>query len=170
MTVELDTSGMVAGDTAGLALLSSPYAWIGVVKSTEGATLQDVQQPQPRPPIWPPTPRSCPGQRARRQSDRSARASLAPRRLQLRQPSRFQLERQWQEVHAPGRSFRHDVSVHHIPGGSPRLFHYNRSGEPGGHVDFDNYTVDEPRARGIERRSLGKTIVLTSGADGSPWP
>ena len=45
MTVELDTSGMVAGDTAGLALLSSPYAWIGVVKSEEGATLQMVNSP-----------------------------------------------------------------------------------------------------------------------------
>ncbi len=40
MTVELDTSGLVAGDTAGLALLSSPYAWIGVVKTAEGTTLQ----------------------------------------------------------------------------------------------------------------------------------
>ena len=45
MTVELDTSGMVAGDTAGLALLSSPYAWIGVVKSAEGATLQMYNSP-----------------------------------------------------------------------------------------------------------------------------
>ncbi len=50
----------------------------------------------------------------------------------------------------------------------PSLFHYNTSGQPGGYVDFDNYTVDEPRARGIEREiPLGKTIVLTSGADGS---
>ena len=40
MTVELDTTGMVDGDTAGLALLSSPYAWIGVVKSAEGTTVQ----------------------------------------------------------------------------------------------------------------------------------
>ena len=40
MTVELDTSGLVSGDAAGLALLSSPYAWIGVVKSAEGTTLQ----------------------------------------------------------------------------------------------------------------------------------
>ena len=39
---------------------------------------------------------------------------------------------------------------------------------PGGYVDFDNYVVDEPRARGIEREiPIGKTIVLTSGADGS---
>ena len=30
MTVELDTSGLVAGDTAGLGLVSTPYAWIGV--------------------------------------------------------------------------------------------------------------------------------------------
>src|SRR5208283_1485526 len=38
--VEMDTSGMVAGDMAGLALLSDPYAWIGVVKTAEGSTLQ----------------------------------------------------------------------------------------------------------------------------------
>ena len=43
MTVELDTSGLVVGDTAGLALLSSPYAWIGVVKTAEGTTLQMVR-------------------------------------------------------------------------------------------------------------------------------
>ncbi len=45
MTVELETSGMVAGDTAGLALLSSPYAWIGVVRSAEGTTLQMYSSP-----------------------------------------------------------------------------------------------------------------------------
>jgi len=50
----------------------------------------------------------------------------------------------------------------------PSLFHYNTSGQPGGYVDFDNYTVDEPRARGIEREiPTGKTITLVSGADGS---
>ena len=50
----------------------------------------------------------------------------------------------------------------------PALFNFNTSGQPGGYADFDNYTVDEPRARGIEREiPLGKTITLTSGADGS---
>jgi xylan 1,4-beta-xylosidase len=43
ITVELDTTGMVAGDTAGLGLLSTPYAWIGVVKTAEGSSLQMVQ-------------------------------------------------------------------------------------------------------------------------------
>ena len=50
----------------------------------------------------------------------------------------------------------------------PALFNFNTSGQPGGYADFDNYTVDEPRARGIEREiPMGKTIMLTSGADGS---
>ena len=50
----------------------------------------------------------------------------------------------------------------------PALFNFNTSGQPGGYADFDNYTVDEPRARGIEREiPMGKTITLTSGADGS---
>jgi hypothetical protein len=50
----------------------------------------------------------------------------------------------------------------------PGLFHYNAAGQPGGYADFDNYTVQDPRARGIEREiPAGKTVVLTSGADGS---
>lgn len=48
------------------------------------------------------------------------------------------------------------------------LFNYNTSGQPGGYADFDNFEVDEPRARGMERAiPVGKTITLTSGADGS---
>jgi len=48
------------------------------------------------------------------------------------------------------------------------LFNYNSSGKPGGFADFDNFLVDEPRASGVERSiPLGKTIILTSGADGS---
>jgi hypothetical protein len=48
------------------------------------------------------------------------------------------------------------------------LFNYNTGGKPGGHADFDNFSMDEPRARGIERMiPLGKTITLASVADGS---
>ena len=50
----------------------------------------------------------------------------------------------------------------------PALFNFNINGQPGGYADFDNYTCVEPRARGREREiPLGKTITLTSGADGS---
>jgi hypothetical protein len=48
------------------------------------------------------------------------------------------------------------------------LFNYNTAAKPGGYADFDNFKVDEPRARGIERTiPLGKTVTLTSGADGT---
>jgi hypothetical protein len=50
----------------------------------------------------------------------------------------------------------------------PALFNFNTSGQPGGYADFDNYTVEEPRARGIEREiPMGKRVTFTSGADGS---
>jgi beta-xylosidase len=39
-TVELDRSGLEPGGTAGLALLSAPYAWIGLVKTARGVTLR----------------------------------------------------------------------------------------------------------------------------------
>jgi xylan 1,4-beta-xylosidase len=48
------------------------------------------------------------------------------------------------------------------------LFNYNTGGAEGGYADFDNFTVDEPRAAGIERSiPIGKTIVITNVADGT---
>ena len=79
MTVELDTTGLAAGDTAGLALLSTPYAWIGVVKSAEGTTLQMLHGRR-RPPS---RRRRCPGQSTGDGSDQSSQPPVAARRVQL---------------------------------------------------------------------------------------
>jgi hypothetical protein len=67
-----------------------------------------------------------------------------------------------------GNPFTTTFQLTTFQGVRPALFHYNTSGQPGGYVDFDNYVVEEPRARDIEREiPMGKTIALTSGADGS---
>jgi hypothetical protein len=67
-----------------------------------------------------------------------------------------------------GKPFTMTFQLTTFQGVRPALFNYNTSGQPGGYADFDNYTVVEPRARGIEREiPRGKTITLTSGADGS---
>jgi hypothetical protein len=67
-----------------------------------------------------------------------------------------------------GNPFTMTFQLTTFQGVRPALFNYNTSGQPGGYVDFDNYVVAEPRARGIEREiPLGKTITLTSGADAS---
>jgi beta-xylosidase len=168
MTVELFTTGMVAGDTAGLALLSSPSAWIGVVKSAEGATMQMVSGPRrgrrfdrrPAAPASTPAPVVSP--------------TIPPEHLWLRVHCRFDNDQavfSWssdgKQFTPLGDPFRMEFQLTTFQGVRPSLFHYNTAGQPGGHVDFDNYTVDEPRARGLERTiPLGKTIVLASGADG----
>jgi xylan 1,4-beta-xylosidase len=166
MTVELDTAGMVEGDTAGLALLSSPYAWIGVAKSGNGMTLQMLdttgsggRRGAPTTPAKPPV----------------VSPAYPPTYLWLRVHCNFDNDQavfSWsgdgKEFTPLGNPFTMTFQLTTFQGVRPALFHYNTSGSPGGYVDFDNYTVDEPRARGIEREiPLGKTIVLTSGADGS---
>src|ERR1043166_2246913 len=48
------------------------------------------------------------------------------------------------------------------------LFNFNATGKTGGYADFDNFTLDEPRARGVERMiPVGKIIALSSVADGT---
>jgi beta-xylosidase len=167
MTVELDTSGMVAGDTAGLALLSSPYAWIGVVKTAEGTALQMFDN----------TGRSG-GRRgapAAPANSPTTGPTNPPIHLWLRVHCDFDTDQaifSWsvdsKEFMPLGKPFTMTFQLRTFKCVRPSLFHYNTSGQVGGYVDFDNYTVDEPRARGIEREiPMGKTIVFTSGADGS---
>jgi beta-xylosidase len=165
MTVELYTSGLVAGDTAGLALLSNPYAWIGVVKSAEGMELQmhtgggsggrrGAAAPANPPAVSPAAP---------------------PTHLWLRVHCNFDTDQAIFSWSADGKQFTPlgkpyttTFQLQTFQGVRPSLFNFNTSGQPGGYADFDNYTVEEPRARGIEREiPAGKTITLTSGADGS---
>ena len=169
MTVEMDTSGMVAGDTAGLALLSSPYAWIGVVKSAEGATLQMYSSPRRGRRFGRRRPAPAPA------NEPVVSPTAPPEHLWLRVHCNFDNDQAIFSWSADGKKFTPlgnpftmTFQLTTFQGVRPALFNYNTSGQPGGYVDFDNYTVDEPRARGIEREiPMGKTIVLTSGADGS---
>jgi hypothetical protein len=165
MTVEVNTSGMVPDDTAGIGLLSTPYAWIGVVKAAEGTTLEKVV-----------------GIGAGRRGGSPAAAipevvgaTNPPAHLWLRVACNFDRDEaqfSWsadgREFSVVGAPFTTSFQLITFQGVRVALFHYNTSGQPGGFVDFDNYSVDQPRARGIEREiPLGKTITLTSGADGS---
>ncbi|MBI1176238.1 family 43 glycosylhydrolase [bacterium] len=170
MTVELDTKGMIAGDTAGLGLLSTPYAWIGVVKSAAGKTLQMYVSPNMRRRF---------GRRESAVPDPANAPTVSPDNppghLWLRVHCNFDTDRavfSWSqdgtEFTPLGDPFTTTFQLRTFQGVRPALFHFNTSGQSGGYADFDNYVVEEPRARGIERAiPVGKTIVLTSGADGS---
>ena len=166
MTVEMDTTGMMAGDTAGLGLLSTPYAWIGVVKTADGATLEMFQGS------------GGGGRRGGAAASGSAPAlgsTNPPSHLWLRVACNFDTDKAILSWSADGRQFAPlgnpftmTFQLTTFQGVRPSLFNFNTAGQPGGYADFDNYTVDEPRARGVEREiPSGKTITLTSGADGS---
>jgi len=177
MTVELDASGLTAGDTAGLALLCSPSAWIGVVKTAAGSSLQLSQPP----------PAGRGGGRGRRGGAAAvpARAPAVPpiasvadppAHLWLRVHCNFDTDEAIFSWSANGREFAPLGNPWRIPafqlttfqGVRPSLFNFNTAGQPGGYADFARFTVDEPRARGLEREiPLGQTIALASGADGS---
>lgn len=165
MTVELDTSGLADGDTAGLALLSSPYAWIGVVKSSGGTKLEVFQGGG----------RGRRGAATRPVTPPSLAEGTPPSHLWLRVHCNFDTEQAVFSWSGDGREFTHlgtpiamTFQLTTFQGVRPALFNFNTSGHAGGYADFDNYTVFEPRARGVEREiPMGKTITLTSGADGS---
>ena len=167
MTVELDTAGLSAGDNAGLALLCAPYAWIGVIKTAEDTTLQMSQ--------------GTGGGRRRGGTIAPTNTSIIgitnpPSHLWLRVHCNFDNDQAIFSWSADGKQFAALGNPWPIPafqlqtfqGVRPSLFNFNTFGQPGGYADFGNYTCDEPRARGIEREiPTGKTIMLTSSADGS---
>jgi beta-xylosidase len=165
MTVELDPTGLLAGDNAGLALLSTPYAWIGVVKSAEGTTLRMIRG----------TGGGRRGGAAAPTNAPTIGSTNPPSHLWLRVHCNFDADEaifSWsadgKEFTPLGDPFQTIFQLTTFQGVRPALFNFNTLGQPGGYADFDNYVVEEPRARGIEREiPLGQTITLTSGADGS---
>jgi hypothetical protein len=168
VTVELNTAGLTNGDVAGLGLLCTPYAWIGVVQSNESATLQMF--------VGTGGGRGRRGGAAATQTNAPTVSPAAPpQHLWLRVHCNFDTDQAVFSWSADGKQFT-ALGNWPIPafqlttfqGVRPSLFNYNTSGQPGGYADFDNYVCEEPRARGIEREiPLGKTVMLTSGADGS---
>jgi len=168
ITVELETSGLAVGDTAGLALLSWPYAWIGVAKTAEGNVLQMLTGGGGR--------RRGPGPAAPAPTHAPAISPAAPpSHLWLRVHCHFDTDEAIFSWSADGKAFTSlgkpftmTFQLTTFQGVRPALFNFNTAGESGGYADFDNYTCVEPRARGIEREiPIGKTITLASGADGS---
>jgi hypothetical protein len=149
-------------------LLSSPYAWIGVVKTAEGDALQMFTGGGGR--------RRGPGVDAPASTNAPAISrTTPPRHLWLRVHCNFDTDEaifSWsgdgRQFMPLGKTFTMTFQLTTFQGVRPALFNYNTTGQPGGYAAFDNYTCVEPRARGVEREiPLGKTIALTSGADGS---
>lgn len=152
-TAELETSGLKSGDIAGLALLSYPYAWIGVSRSSDGFELQQFDQ----------------------STGATARAAFTGGRIWLRahcdfltEKASFSYSTDGETFHPLGSEFTMVLQGRTFQGIRYSLFNFNTGGASGGQADFDRFTVDEPHPSGFTRPiPAGKTIVLENLKDGS---
>lgn len=152
-TAEVEVSGMKPGDVAGLALLNWPYAWIGVARETNGLVIQQFDQI----------------------TGKTASQPVNSTCLWLRAHCDFDTEKATFSFGTNGTNFQALGSeltmvfqLKTFQGVRYSLFHYNTTGAPGGYADFDKFTVDEPRSRGLTKPiPIGEVITISSLGDGS---
>jgi beta-xylosidase len=152
-TTELDGSGLKSGDVAGLALLNSPYAWIGLMRDDSGYALAQFDHI----------------------TGKTVREPVTSQHLWLRVHSDFDTEISQFSYSIDGKQFQplgpDFVTVFQLrtfQGVRFALFHYNTGGAPGGQADFNFFTVDEPRSRGLTKTiPVSQSITLTDLANGN---
>jgi len=151
-TVELDASGLVEGDIAGLALLGIPWLSLGLSVEQGNAVLRWQGQ--------------MPGQ--------SVCVKVPGRRLQLRvdcdfvnETASFSYAGEDGIFHPLGDRGQMAYQLKTFQGIRYALFAYNQASREGGHADFARFTVEEPEAvRKAHAIPVGKSVVFTSLADG----
>lgn len=156
-TVEIDTAGLQAGDTAGLALLTRPYAWVGVKKTANGLELTAYDQT----------------------TDKSTSVALPQSKVWLRTHCEFLTEKAQLSYSLDGKTFQQlgdeFTMVYQLTtfqGVRFALFCY---GSGGGQADFTNFSIHEPRPRAltkpipvgkhIELRTMDRGLVLITEGD-----
>ena len=142
----LDASALHPGDTAGLALLIQPEAWIGVRRTGEG--YQIVQRDG--------------------ETGLEQHASLPDAKVSLRASCDFKTQlaqfsfstdgRSYQNIGVPFRMVTTGVT---FQGVRYSLFSFNTAATDGGFADFDFFHLAEPEPRALTRPiPTGKKIVL----------
>lgn len=151
-TVAVDVGGMEPGDVAGLALMNWPYAWIGLVRSEDGLVVREYDQLTGEVTEVPVT-----GTRFWLRADCDFETEVADLHYST-DGERFQ---------PLGDTFTMVYQLRTFQGIRYSLFHFNTGGSAGGHVDFDDFDVYEPRNRGLTQPiPYGRVIALASLADG----
>ncbi len=147
-TTVLDVSGMQPGDTAGLALMNIPYAWIGIRRDVNSFNIVQFDQ----------------------FADKTAGIPFEGTRVWLRadcdfltEKARFSYSTDGKKFEAFGGEFTMVFQLKTFQGIRYSLFHYNTEGTGGGYADFDEITIDEPYPQGLMKPiPFGQTITLTT--------
>jgi len=152
-TAELDGAGLKSGDVAGLALLNSPYAWLGLLRDDNGYAIAQYDQI----------------------TGNTVREPLSSPHLWLRahcdfdtEIAKFSYSSNGKDFKPIGPDFVMAFQLTTFQGIRYTLFNYNTGGAPGGRADFNYFQVEEPRPRGLTRPiPVSQSITLTDLANGN---
>lgn len=152
-TTELDGGGMKAGDVAGLALLNSPYAWIGLTKDDSGVAVAEYDH----------------------STGKTVKEPISTAHIWLRVHSDYDTEVSQFSYSIDGKTYKQlgpdFITVFQLTtfqGVRNSLFHYNAGSAPGGYADFNLFTLDEPRPRGLTKPiPVSQSIVITDLGSGN---
>ncbi len=152
VTTELDGAGMKAGDAAGLALLNSPYAWIGLQRNDTGYVLTQYDHTTGK---STPVPVSTSHVWLRAHCDYDTEIA------------KFSYSLDGKDFKPLGADFIMAFQLTTFQGVRPSLFSYNTAGD-GGQADFNFFHLDEPRPRGLTKPiPVSQSIILTDLANGN---
>ena len=152
-STELDGAGLKTGDAAGLALLNSPYAWIGLLRDGDGYAIAEYDHI----------------------TGKTVRDPTTSSHVWLRVHCNFDTEIAQFSYSFDGKAFKPlgpdfamAFQLTTFQGVRYALFHYNTGGAPGGQADFNFFNVDEPRPRGLTTPiPLTQSITLTDLTNGN---
>ena len=149
-TVELYVGGMKEGDVAGLGNINVPCSWIGVEQGHYGLLLRCFEQ-------------------ATNDTVTLGIASCdAPlQKVWLRMVGDFDNDKAHYEFSLNGKYYRplgREMPLSYqlitFQGSRPSLFTFNHKGKQGGYAEFDNFTVQEPKADRSGNIPYGKTFRI----------
>lgn len=154
-TVELYVKGLKDGDVCGLGNINVPCSWAGIVKEGDKLILRRFEQ--------------------MRNDTLDVDVSLPEGRVWLRFEGDFDNDRGHYEYSTDGKEFHllgDDMVLSYqlitFQGARMSLFAFNKNGKNGGFAEFDNFTVDEPKADRSGYIPFGKSFRIINLATGLP--
>ena len=154
-TVELNVKGLKDGDVAGLGNINVPCSWIGVVKKGNALTLRCFEQLT--------------------NDTVDASVSLPNGKIWLRSIGDYDNDQAQYAYSTDGKTFQIlgrmmplSYQLISFQGSRHALFAFNVGGKNGGYAEFDNFTVEEPKADRSGNIPFGKTFRIINKATNRP--
>ncbi|GHT63488.1 hypothetical protein FACS189451_10300 [Bacteroidia bacterium] len=166
-SVSIDASALKEGDIAGLALLTSPYAWLGIEKTGKDYLLtmykQAVQSRRPG--------------TAEKAEDNKYTVKLSSPYIRLKvhtdfvaDVARFSYNTGDGGMYYPiGETVPLHFTMTTFQGIRYALFHFNTQGINGGYADFDDFTVEETYPHGFRSIPYAKTVLFKNKAENASF-